>query len=57
MPVCSMALALALTLTLSLPLIGIVLRMSAEVAFTAPLFPVARVVRMVGCIIHFGFYL
>jgi type III secretory pathway component EscV len=39
-------------LSLALSLILIVLRVPAEVPFTAPLLPVSRVMRMVGCIIH-----
>jgi hypothetical protein len=38
-------------------LILIVLRVPAESPFTAPLLPVSRVMRMVGCIIHSVFTL
>jgi hypothetical protein len=44
-----------LSLTLSLSLSLIVLRVAAKIAFTAPLLPVSRIARMVGCIIHSGF--
>jgi hypothetical protein len=37
---------------LALALILIVLRMPAEIPLTSPLLPVARILRMVGCIIH-----
>jgi hypothetical protein len=46
------ALSLALTLRLALGLVGIVLGMSAETAFTTPLMPVSRVVRLLWCFIH-----
>jgi hypothetical protein len=42
-------------LALSLSLILIVLRVPAEIPLASPLLPVARIVRMVGCIIHFDF--
>ena len=41
-----------LALTLTLALILIVLRVPAEIPLTSPLLPVARIMRMVGCIIH-----
>jgi hypothetical protein len=44
-------------LSLALSLILIVLRVPAEIPFTAPLFPVSRVMRMVWCIIHSVFTL
>lgn len=44
-------------LALSLSLILVVLRVPAKIPFTAPLLPVSRVMRMVGCIIHSVFTL
>jgi energy-coupling factor transporter transmembrane protein EcfT len=44
-------------LALALSLVLVVLRVSAKIPFTAPLFPVSRVMRMVGCIIHSVFTL
>ena len=46
------ALPLALALALPMGLIGIVVGMSAETAFTTPLMPVSRVVRLLWCFIH-----
>ena len=44
-------------LALALSLVLIILRVPAKIPFTAPLLPVSRVVRMVGCIIHSVFTL
>jgi hypothetical protein len=41
-----------LPLSLSLILILIVLRVPAEISLASPLLPVARIMRMIGCIIH-----
>jgi len=41
-----------LALALALALILIVLRVPAEIPLASPLLPVARIMRMVGCIIH-----
>jgi len=39
-------------LALALALILVVLRVPAEIPLASPLLPVARIMRMVGCIIH-----
>lgn len=48
---------LPLSLSLALSLILVVLRVPAKIPFAAPLLPVSRVMRMVGCIIHSVFTL
>ena len=50
-------LSLSLSLSLALSLILVVLRVPAKIPFAAPLLPVSRVMRMVGCIIHSVFTL
>jgi hypothetical protein len=48
----ALSLALALVFALTMGLVGIVVGMSAETAFTTPLMPVSRVVRLLWCFIH-----
>lgn len=56
-PVLSAASMPVLPLSLALSLILVVLRVPAKIPFAAPLLPVSRVMRMVGCIIHSVFTL